>query len=120
MLTTTTTLAFAFSARSALLPSLAYLTHTCAQVVVGDMEQKLQADYDADKLPKGKLSVFGAGKMGPSLAKPSTLPDGCEVPNSKLKPTGVKGGSLLYNEYVVYDVSQVRMRYLVKLKFKFK
>ena len=83
------------------------------------MAQKLQADSDAARLPKGKLSVFGAGKMGPNLSQTRAMPNGCEVPCERLKPTGVKGGSLLYNEYVVYDVSQIRMRYLVQLKFNF-
>lgn len=31
-----------------------------------------------------------------------------------------KGFSLNYNEYIVYDTKQVRMRYLIKLKFLFK
>jgi hypothetical protein len=31
-----------------------------------------------------------------------------------------KGISLNYNEYIVYDTKQVRMRYLIKLKFLFK
>jgi poly [ADP-ribose] polymerase len=40
------------------------------------------------------------------------------------EPTTVKnpkgGYSLNYNEYIVYDTKQVRMRYLIKLKFLFK
>ena len=28
--------------------------------------------------------------------------------------------SLLYNEYIVYDVAQVRLQYLVKFKFNYK
>ena len=28
--------------------------------------------------------------------------------------------ALLYNEFIVYDVKQVRMKYLVKLKFKYR
>ncbi len=31
-----------------------------------------------------------------------------------------KGYSLNYNEYIVYDTKQVRMKYLIKLKFLFK
>ncbi len=31
-----------------------------------------------------------------------------------------KGYTLNYNEYIVYDTKQVRMRYLIKLKFLFK
>lgn len=31
-----------------------------------------------------------------------------------------KGYTLNYNEYIVYDTKQVRMRYVIKLKFLFK
>ncbi len=31
-----------------------------------------------------------------------------------------KNYTLNYNEYIVYDTKQVRMRYLIKLKFLFK
>ena len=30
-----------------------------------------------------------------------------------------KGYTLNYNEYIVYDTHQVRMRYLIKVKFAF-
>ena len=49
--------------------------------------------------------------------------DGTVVPLGKGKDTGVKnptGYTLNYNEYIVYDVSQVRMRYLLKVKFNYK
>lgn len=45
------------------------------------------------------------------------------VPMGPGEPTTVnngKGFSLNYNEYIVYDTKQVRMRYLIKLKFLFK
>ena len=29
-------------------------------------------------------------------------------------------GALLYNEYVVYNVDQIRMRYLVQVEFKYR
>ena len=33
-------------------------------------------------------------------------------------PTKVgRSSSLMFNEYIVYDVSQVRMRYLLRVKF---
>lgn len=31
-----------------------------------------------------------------------------------------KGYTLNYNEFIVYDTKQVRMRYVIKLKFLFK
>ena len=32
---------------------------------------------------------------------------------------GDKRGSLLYNEFIVYDQSQIKMKYLLKLDFKY-
>ena len=45
------------------------------------------------------------------------------VPMGPSEATSVenpKGYTLNYNEYIVYDTKQVRMRYLIKLKFLFK
>jgi poly [ADP-ribose] polymerase len=41
-------------------------------------------------------------------------------PGEATKVNNAKGFSLQYNEYIVYDTKQVRMRYLIKLKFLFK
>ncbi|GLD95979.1 hypothetical protein PINS_up004657 [Pythium insidiosum] len=45
------------------------------------------------------------------------MQDGVLVPVGEFEPTGVEGGELLYNEYVVYRREQVRLRYLVTLDF---
>ncbi len=45
------------------------------------------------------------------------------VPMGPVESTNVmnpKGYTLNYNEYIVYDTKQVRMRYVIKLKFLFK
>jgi hypothetical protein len=45
------------------------------------------------------------------------------VPMGPSESTNVinpNGYTLNYNEYIVYDTKQVRMRYLVKIKFLFK
>lgn len=49
--------------------------------------------------------------------------DGTVVPMGKGIDTKVRnpdGFNLNYNEYVVYDTKQIRMRYLLKVNFKFK
>jgi len=49
--------------------------------------------------------------------------DGVVVPMGPGEPATVKnskGFTLNYNEFIVYDIKQVRMRYLIKLKFLFK
>ena len=48
--------------------------------------------------------------------------NGCTVPLGPIMDTGVanpRGYTLNYNEFVVYDTAQIKMRYLVKLKFNF-
>ena len=43
--------------------------------------------------------------------------DGVEIPMGKeLKTT--KYSSLLYNEYIVYDVSQINIKYLIKMEVR--
>ena len=55
----------------------------------------------------------------PEPAQSYFTKDGVEIPLGKeLKTT--KYSSLLYNEYIVYDVSQINIRYLVKMKFDHK
>jgi len=49
--------------------------------------------------------------------------DGVLVPWGKPTDTGVKnpkGYTLNYNEYIVYDTKQIKMKYLLKVKFNFK
>uniref|UniRef100_A0A915KN97 Poly [ADP-ribose] polymerase n=1 Tax=Romanomermis culicivorax TaxID=13658 RepID=A0A915KN97_ROMCU len=51
--------------------------------------------------------------------------NGCVVPLGRLKNAvnaspEPKNYSLLYNEYIVYDVNQIKMKYLVKIEFNYK
>ncbi|GFO25409.1 poly [ADP-ribose] polymerase, partial [Plakobranchus ocellatus] len=92
-------------------------------VSLGNVNTKLAADYSADKLPAGKNSVQGLGKVGPDPATYVKTPDGLTVPLGKSKNTGVNnpaGFTLNYNEFIVYDTRQIRMKYLLKIKFHFK
>ena len=44
--------------------------------MLGGMNQKLTADYHADKLPAGKLSTLGAGKTMPDPKQAARMKDG--------------------------------------------
>ncbi|KAL0389646.1 UNVERIFIED_CONTAM: Poly [ADP-ribose] polymerase 2 [Sesamum calycinum] len=90
------------------------------EVALGDMAELLTANYDADKLPAGKLSTKGVGATAPDLSEALTLEDGVVVPLGTPKEQPGPKGSLLYNEYIVYNVEQIRMRYLVQVYFKYK
>ena len=63
------------------------------------------------------------GKSTPDKNDWVTLENGCVVPIGKMVNTVTKteasSYSLLYNEYIVYDVSQIKMRYLVKVEFDY-
>ncbi|XP_020550285.1 poly [ADP-ribose] polymerase 2 isoform X1 [Sesamum indicum] len=90
------------------------------EVALGDMAELQTANYHADKLPAGKLSTKGVGATAPDLSEALTLEDGVVVPLGTPKEQPGPKGSLLYNEYIVYNVEQIRMRYLVQVKFNYK
>ena len=93
------------------------------EVAMGSAHELLSADCQAgERLPPGLHSVKGLGQMAP--AGETSLPDGTRVPMGPTVATKVRPGdggafTLAYNEYIVYDPAQVRMRYLAKIKFDF-
>ncbi|RUS87948.1 hypothetical protein EGW08_004303 [Elysia chlorotica] len=89
-------------------------------VSLGNINTKMAADYSADKLPNGKHSVQGLGRVGPDPATFIKTSDGVTVPVGKSKDTGIANLSLNYNEFIVYNTNQIRMKYLLKVKFHFK
>lgn len=81
------------------------------------MNQKMSADFNADKLPADCQSTKGVGKSAPSCGE---MIGEVFVPNGELRPTGAADASLMYNEYVVYNRDQVVCKYIVHVKFHFK
>uniref|UniRef100_A0A8C3B0C5 Poly [ADP-ribose] polymerase n=1 Tax=Cyclopterus lumpus TaxID=8103 RepID=A0A8C3B0C5_CYCLU len=74
-----------------------------SEVALGDCNELLDADYEANNLPAGKHST-----------KVPLIP--------RMLQTGVgknSGYSLLYNEFIVYNPAQTRMRYLLRIKFNY-
>ncbi|KAK9891936.1 hypothetical protein WA026_017419 [Henosepilachna vigintioctopunctata] len=89
------------------------------EVALGNMHELSQAKY-IEKLPPGKHSTKGLGKTAPDPKEFKKLDD-VEVPLGKpIQVPGLDRGHLLYNEYIVYDVAQVRAKYLLKMNFKYK
>ena len=82
------------------------------------------AAYDASTLAEesGCIAVWGKGLTGPPAWKDAgcvhpalkgvTMPDTSVVPRA----TNVAEAYLLYNEYIVYDIAQVKLRYLFRVK----
>ncbi|XP_058076901.1 poly [ADP-ribose] polymerase 2 isoform X2 [Magnolia sinica] len=90
------------------------------EVALGDMAELLSENYNADKLPKGKLSTKGVGATAPDPSEFQTLEDGVVVPLGKPTKHPVPECSLGYNEYIVYNVDQIRMQYVVQVNFNYK
>lgn len=91
------------------------------EVALGDCNELFDADYEANNLPSGKHSTKGLGRTGPNPKNAITL-DGMTVPMGPGVATGAaknQGYSLLYNEFIVYNPSQARMRYLLRIKFNY-
>ncbi|XP_050082523.1 poly [ADP-ribose] polymerase [Anopheles aquasalis] len=89
------------------------------EVALGDMQEYTNAHY-VNKLPANKHSVKGIGRTQPDPKAAHVRPDGVEIPLGKGVTDGKLSSSLLYNEYIVYDVSQVNCKYLFKMNFKYK
>ncbi|KAB2605129.1 poly [ADP-ribose] polymerase 2-A-like [Pyrus ussuriensis x Pyrus communis] len=72
-------------------------------------------------LPSMADNTEGVGGTEPDFSEAQLLDDGVVVPLGKPKEnTSRPKGSLLYNEYIVYNVEQIRMRYVVQVNFNFK
>ncbi|XP_041659335.1 poly [ADP-ribose] polymerase 2 [Cheilinus undulatus] len=92
-----------------------------SEVALGDCNELLDADYEANNLPTGKHSTKGLGQTGPDPKNSVTL-DGVTVPMGpgvKTKVARQNAYSLLYNEFIVYNPAQTRMRYLLRIKFNY-
>ncbi|XWS36162.1 hypothetical protein CRYUN_Cryun20dG0061200 [Craigia yunnanensis] len=64
------------------------------------------------------ISTKGVGATAPDPSEAQTVDDGVIVllgnPNKQKRE-----GALWYNEYIVYNVDQIRMPYLVQVNFKY-
>ncbi|XP_044278301.1 poly [ADP-ribose] polymerase 2 isoform X2 [Varanus komodoensis] len=92
-----------------------------SEVALGECNELLEANPDAEKLPAGKHSTKGLGKLAPSPSN-SVVLHGATVPLGPAVETGVvnpSGYTLKYNEFIVYDPCQVRLKYLLKVHFNF-
>ena len=87
-------------------------------VALGNMNEKLYADYNAAELPPDKHSTKGCGRTAP-LETSYTQLEGTQVPIGEGQQIPIQG-SLLYNEYIVYDTKQVKMKFLFKIRFDYK
>lgn len=93
------------------------------EVALGKPVEYTESNYDAHlPVKRGEgHSTKGCGTTATKKSEWETIDDGLVVPCGHPEPqSGVQRSSLLYNEYIVYDTEQVRMRYLVQVQFKYK
>ena len=90
------------------------------EVALGSTYNRTQAEF-VTKLPKNTHSTWGQGGTEPDNNEFLEIDSSC--PGQKVrvpygKPTSVtRSGSLLYNEFIVYNTAQANLRYLIKCKF---
>jgi len=91
------------------------------EVALGKTNDLYASDYYADKLPSGCLSTKGCGTTNPAPSGFRTMKDGCVVPcGASEVATLPQASSLLYNEFIVYNVNQIRIRYMINMSFDYK
>jgi poly [ADP-ribose] polymerase len=88
------------------------------------MHELTNASYTAgeDAYRNGSWSTWGKGMTGPKKWKDSGCVHpslaGVQMPDTQVLPTNtdVAGAYLQYNEYIAYDIAQVRLRYLFRVR----
>jgi len=93
-----------------------YAVMLLAEVALGKMNELLRDEY-MEKPKAGTLCTKALGMAAPDPKEDTFIPENVKVTKGKTITTGIKS-LCSHNEYIVYDVSQIRIRYLVRLKFK--
>ncbi|KAJ4289291.1 hypothetical protein N0V88_007042 [Collariella sp. IMI 366227] len=101
----------------------------CEAELGSPMQELIHASYNAgeDAKKKNMVATWGQGRTGPSKWKDAKVvhPDLAGVmmltedfkPDMSVAPgdTKIPNASLYYNEYIAYDVQQVKLRYLLRV-----
>lgn len=90
-----------------------------SEVALGNMLELTKAHF-ISQLPDGNHSVLGKGRTSTDPFDWETREeDGCIIPYGNPVEDDTFQTDLLYNEYIVYDESQIDTQYLVKMKFNY-
>ncbi|KAJ3905195.1 PARP-domain-containing protein [Lentinula edodes] len=90
------------------------------EVAAQPFYERYDAEYDADRSCKnqGKRATKGIGRTAPTKWKDAGKAlnneelEGCIMPDGPCADDPSPKGYLQYNEYIVYDISQIRVKYL--------
>lgn len=89
------------------------------ETALGNMWELLHAKFVTKPLPDGCHSVWGCGKSTPDPKEFKTTKSGITIPCGHMISSGING-SLLYDEHMVYNEEQVKISYLIKIRFNYK
>jgi len=93
------------------------------EVALGEIYETKKTEWDVEEISDPYKSVKALGQKGPKLSKKIVLPNGCTVPIGPVinyyEGTNEEQPVLHNSEYIVYDVSQIRIRYLVQVNNTF-
>ncbi|OVA02446.1 BRCT domain [Macleaya cordata] len=90
-----------------------------SEVALGEVYELKNATY-MEKPPEGKNSTKGLGKKMPQKSEYVTWRNEVVVPCGKPVSSNTGTSELMYNEYIVYDTAQVKMQFLLKVRFHHK
>eukprot|EP01119_Soliformovum_irregulare_P009644 TRINITY_DN2316_c0_g2_i1.p1 TRINITY_DN2316_c0_g2~~TRINITY_DN2316_c0_g2_i1.p1 ORF type:complete len:946 (+),score=391.25 TRINITY_DN2316_c0_g2_i1:86-2923(+) len=86
-----------------------------AEVALGETND-LKKDEYMEKAPAGFHSTKALGMTIPNPKEDREIPENVRVPMGKPVSSGLKT-ACSHNEFIVYDTRQIRIRYVLKLKF---
>jgi len=82
------------------------------EVAVGESHRVIEPE-DFTKAPHGYLSVQGCGRNVPSPSGTFITSKGVGIPLGKLEADPERPSGLNHNEFIVYDESQIKIKYAV-------
>lgn len=88
-----------------------------AEVALGNTKVETQPNYYITEQTLANTnhhSTWGRGMNTPDSHE--VLDDGTIVPNGKLVSSNFPGAYLIYDEFVVYNIDQIKLRYIVRVK----
>jgi len=88
-----------------------FLLILLVEVALGAQKELHEVQYLEGPV-EGSNSTKVVGTVAPCTEK--ILPDGCIVPLGRSVPTGATTEK--FNEYIIYNSAQAKIRYLLKLK----
>ena len=77
---------------------------------------KTERDKYMEKPQPGSDSTFAMGMVCPNPDETVTLDDGLQVPLGHIVPSGLEQSWCTHDEFIVYDVARVRIRYVLMIQ----